>query len=81
MSGITEAFTQVRVDARLRDTGWNLTDGSSVRFEPALPDGTQADYVLRDRQGRPMAALEARRANTDRSRRRISDGTTPNSSA
>lgn len=34
-------------------------------FEYTLPDGTQADYVLCDRQGRPMAALEAKRASTD----------------
>jgi len=47
------------------DAGWNLTDGSSVLFEHALPDGTQADYVLCDRQGRPMAVLEAKRASID----------------
>ena len=65
MSGTTEAFARVKIDALLEDAGWNLTDGSSVLFEHALPDGTQADYVLCDRQGRPMAALEAKRASTD----------------
>ncbi|MCY4394587.1 MAG: DEAD/DEAH box helicase family protein [Rhodospirillaceae bacterium] len=65
MSGTTEAFARVKIDALLRDAGWDLTDGSSVLFEHALPDGTQADYVLCDRQGRPMAALEAKRASTD----------------
>ena len=65
MSGTTEAFARVKIDALLMDAGWNLTDGSSVLFEHALPDGTQADYVLCDRQGRPMAALEAKRASTD----------------
>ena len=65
MSGTTEAFARVKIDALLKDAGWNLTDGSSVLFEHALPDGTQADYVLCDRQGRPMAALEAKRASTD----------------
>ena len=65
MSGTTEAFARVKIDALLQDAGWNLTDGSSVLFEHALPDGTQADYVLCDRQGRPMAALEAKRASTD----------------
>ena len=65
MSGTTEAFARVRIDALLQDAGWNLTDGSSVLFEHALPDGTQADYVLCDRQGRPMAALEAKRASID----------------
>ena len=65
MSGTTEAFARVKINALLQDAGWNLTDRSSVLFEHALPDGTQADYVLCDRQGRPMAALEAKRASTD----------------
>ena len=65
MSGTTEAFARVRIDALLQDAGWNLTDGLSVLFEHALPDGTQADYVLCDRRGRPMAALEAKRASID----------------
>ena len=65
MSGTTEAFARVRIDALLQDAGWNLTDGSSVLFEYALPDGTLADYVLCDRQGRPMAVLEAKRASID----------------
>ena len=65
MSDTTEAFARVKIDALLKDAGWNLTDGSSVLFEHALSDGTQADYVLCDRQGRPMAALEAKRARTD----------------
>ena len=65
MSSTTEAFARVKIDALLKDAGWNLTDGSSVLFEHALPDGTQSDYVLCDRQGRPMAVLEAKRASID----------------
>ncbi len=65
MTGATEAFARVKIDALLKDAGWNLSDGSSVLFEHTLPDGTQADYVLCDRHGRPMAALEAKRASTD----------------
>ena len=65
VSGTTEAFARVRIDALLTDAGWNLTDGVSVLFEHALPDGGRADYVLCDRQGRPMAALEAKRASID----------------
>ena len=65
MSGTTEAFARVKIDALLKDAGWNLTDGSSVLFEHGLPDGTQADYVLCDRPARLMAALEAKRASTD----------------
>ena len=57
---------RARQDRRLlQDAGWDLTDGLSVLFEHALPNGTQADYVLCDRQGRPMAALEAKRASVD----------------
>ncbi|MYB20079.1 MAG: restriction endonuclease subunit R [Holophagales bacterium] len=65
MSDTTEAFARVKIDALLGDAGWDLRDGSSVLFEHALPDGTQADYVLCDRQGRPMAVLEAKRASVD----------------
>ena len=62
MNNKTEALSRVKIDALLKDAGWNLTDGSSVLFELSLPDGTQADYVLCDRQGRPMATLEAKRS-------------------
>ena len=53
MSGTTEAFSRVKIDALLKDAGRNLTDGSSVLFEYSLPEGTRADYVLYNRQGRP----------------------------
>lgn len=49
--GATEAFSRVRIDALLADAGWNLSDGASVLFEHALPDGSRADYVLCDRAG------------------------------
>ena len=63
--GTTEAFSRIRIDARLEDAGWNLTDGVSVLFEHALGDGSRADYVLCDRAGRPMAVVEAKRASVD----------------
>lgn len=65
MSGTTEAFARAKIDALLGDAGWDLTDGASVLFEYTLADGTVADYVLCDRQGRPMAVLEAKRASID----------------
>ncbi len=65
MNNKTEAFSRVKIDDLLKDAGWNFKDGSSVLFEQSLPDGTQADYVLCDRQGRPMAALEAKRSGID----------------
>ena len=65
MTGTTEAFSRVRIDALLSDAGWSLTDGASVLFEHALGDGSRADYVLCDRAGRPMAVVEAKRASID----------------
>ena len=63
--GTTEAFARVKIDALLKDAGWDITDDTSVLFEYLLPDGTLADYVLCDRRGRPLAALEARRVSVD----------------
>jgi type I restriction enzyme, R subunit len=57
----TEAFSRVKIDAQLRDVGWPIEDGRSVRYEHALPNGERADYVLCDRRGRPLAVLEAKR--------------------
>ena len=47
----TEAFARVKIDALLKDAGWNLSDGSSVMFEQSLPDGTQTDYALSTDRG------------------------------
>ena len=60
-----EAFSRVVIDAQLKDAGWELTDGRSVRFEVMLPDGTKADYVLGDRHGRALAVVEAKRMAID----------------
>ena len=60
-----EAFARVKIDALLKDAGWDVTDGTSVLFEYTLPDGSRSDYVLCDRAGRPMAALEAKHAGID----------------
>jgi len=52
-----EAFSRVNIDSRLKDVEWNLADGQGVRYEYTLPDGTRADYVLCDRQGKTMAGV------------------------
>jgi type I site-specific restriction endonuclease len=63
--GQKEAFSRVAIDAQLKDVGWDLTDGHSVRYEYQLPDGTLADYVLCDRHGRAAAVIEAKRASAN----------------
>lgn len=62
MSGTNEAFSRVKIDAQLRDEGWEVLDTNSVRFEYVLPDRTKADYVLCDRNGRSIAVIEAKKA-------------------
>jgi len=57
-----EAFSRVKIDAQLKDVGWSLSDGKSVRYEYVLPDKTKADYVLCNRHGHSLAVLEAKKA-------------------
>jgi type I restriction enzyme R subunit len=60
-----EAFSRVKIDAQLKDEGWEVTNPNAVRFEYVLPDGTKADYVLCDRNGRSLAVVEAKRASVN----------------
>lgn len=62
MAGTNEAFSRVKIDAQLRDQGWDVLDTNAVRFEVVLPDRTKADYVLCDRNGRSLAVVEAKKA-------------------
>ena len=58
-----EPFSRVLIDAQLKEAGWSLTDGKSVRYEYQLPDGTRADYLLADRNGRAYRDIrETRRS-------------------
>lgn len=61
MTSGNEAFSRIKIDAMLRDVGWQIDDGHSVRYEYMLPDGTKADYVLCNRHGHALAVLEAKR--------------------
>lgn len=56
-----EAFARVKIDQQLKSVGWQIDDGQSIRYEQGLSDGKQADYVLNDRNGRPLAVIEAKR--------------------
>lgn len=62
MPGSNEAFSRVKIDAQLKDQGWDVLSPNAVRFEYVLPDMTKADYVLCDRHGRALAVVEAKRA-------------------
>lgn len=55
-----EARARVLIDTQLADLGWDIHDSNAVRYEVALPDRDGfADYVLCDRHGRALAAIEA----------------------
>lgn len=56
-----EAHARVLIDAQLAALGWDTQDTNSVRYEVVLSDGTRADYVLCDRNGRSLAVIEAKR--------------------
>ena len=56
-----EAFSRVLIDSMLTAQGWNVADTNAVRFEVVMSDGTRADYVLCDRNGRSLAVIEAKR--------------------
>ncbi|NLG60560.1 MAG: DEAD/DEAH box helicase family protein, partial [Gammaproteobacteria bacterium] len=59
-----EAFSRTLIDAQLGDAGWKISDGVSVHYEYPLSDGTRADYLLCDRNGRGLAVVEAKRQST-----------------
>ncbi len=42
MPGTNEAFSRVKIDAQLKDQGWDVLNPNAVRFEYVLPDMTKA---------------------------------------
>jgi type I restriction enzyme, R subunit len=56
-----EVLSRVKIDAQLKDQGWDILNTNAVRFKNVLPDTTKADYVICDRHGRSLAVVEAKR--------------------
>lgn len=62
--GQTEAFSRILIDKSLEYSGWDLLDPQQVAFE--LHTGTgRADYLLKDKLGRVLCVLEAKREDVD----------------
>ena len=59
-----EAFSRVLIDQLLKDSGWDLLDNNQVQFESHAPTG-RVDYLLKDRLGRVLCVLEAKREDLD----------------
>ena len=62
MSRTTEAFSRVKIDALLKDAGWNLTDGVSVSSSTRCRTARGPTTRSATGPGRPVATVEAKRA-------------------
>src|SRR4030081_2440522 len=63
-NGQNEAFSRILIDKALEFSGWNLLDSTQVLFELHTGDG-RADYLLKDKLGRVLCILEAKREDLD----------------
>ena len=55
-----EAFSRILIDKALEFSGWDLLDPTQVLFELHTGRG-RADYLLKDKLGRVLCVLEAKR--------------------
>jgi len=60
----TEAFSRILIDDALRFSEWDILDEKQVVFEYHNASG-RADYLLKDRNGRVICVLEAKREDKD----------------
>jgi predicted type IV restriction endonuclease len=63
-TGQGEAFSRILIDKALEFSGWNLLDPQQVVFELHTGSG-RADYLLKDKLGRVLCVLEAKREDLD----------------
>jgi type I site-specific restriction endonuclease len=63
-SGGNEAFSRVLIDKALEASGWGLLDPQQVVLEYSTTT-SRVDYLLKDRLGRVLSVLEAKREDLD----------------
>ena len=61
---LKESDVRMILDRKLREAGWDLEDKNQVSTEELSKKG-RADYLLKDRRGRPLAVIEAKRFSID----------------
>jgi type I restriction enzyme R subunit len=61
---MVEAYSRAVIDEKLKEAGWNILDQSQVVFEDHGVAG-RADYVLKDKHGKPIAIIEAKKSDID----------------
>src|SRR6266496_5989390 len=59
-----EAFSRILIDRALEASSWDLLNPQQVRFEMNTATG-RADYLLKDKLGRVLCVLEAKREDLD----------------
>src|SRR5271165_5210839 len=62
--GQSEAFSRILIDKALEFSEWDLLDSKQVVFETHTGNG-RADYLLKDKLGRVLCVLEAKREDLD----------------
>lgn len=63
-NGQNEAFSRILIDKALEFSGWDLLNPQQVTLELNTSSG-RADYLLKDRHGRVLCVLEAKREDVD----------------
>lgn len=61
----SEEDAKTLIDEHLRNRGWNLADFSKIRKEYPTPTGRPVDYIFFDKNGKPIAILEAKNPGKD----------------
>src|SRR3990170_6377057 len=62
--GQSEAYSRVLIDKALEASGWDLLNSHEIEFELNTGSG-RADYLMKDRLGRVLCVLEAKREDLD----------------
>ena len=61
---LKESDVRMIIDRKLREANWDIEDKNQVTTEELTKVG-RADYLLKDRRGRPLAIIEAKRFSID----------------
>ncbi len=64
MTQKSEVFARALIDKALTESGWDIFDSLQMEFEYNNANG-RADYLLKDRNGRVLCVLEAKREDID----------------
>lgn len=61
---LRETDARILIDEQLKNAGWDIKDKNQVSTEVTSEHG-RADYILKDRRGRAIAVVEAKRFSVD----------------